>query len=406
MTEYRLWNEGKIRIKCCEISQIFFLLGIFMKQFYFGSSGGFQIGDFCFMMSAFLIIFFSSKGVISYKREDTYIIIYVALITLINFIYICVDSIPDESGFYYTRSILYYIYNLIFIFTVQILLDKGSDFLLNVQKTLKVCLCVQLIVVVFRLGKFEYGRNLGTFNDPNQCAFYVFASCLIIFIISYIYEQRSGWLIWYLISLFIIINTQSTGMLMGLILLLILFLLIKLYNINRKILMFFMVGVVGAVVVYILLAYNVIAFPESIQQSQMYARVFQKLNMIGGESNSSSGIYEIVIDRCWDRLFDYPEKLLYGAGEGNFSRFPSAKFINNEIHSSILGPLFYYGILPCSIWYYWIYKKIKNSKSEIMIAGIVLLIESVTLVNTRQPFFWMVLVLAGYKLSKKNISDM
>lgn len=401
MAEFILQDKEKHKISICEISQIFFLLGIFMKQFYFGNSGGFQVGDFCFMASAFLTIFFSNKGVIPYQQEDKYVVIYVFFIVIINFIYTCIDPIPDDSGFYYIKSIMYYIYNLIFIFAFQLLLNKNHRFLLNVQKVLKLCLFVQMVVVIFGWGGSEYGRSLGTFNDPNQCAFYVFASFLMIFIISYIYRQKANWLLWYLISLFIIMNTQSTGMLMGMTFLLILFLLIKLFKINKKILVLFTIGIVGVLIIYILLAANIIFLPRSIQQSPMYARLFQKMNMVGSGGNISSGIYEIFIDRCWDRIFNYPEKLFYGAGEGNFSRFPSARFTNNEIHSSILGPLFYYGIIPCSMWYCWVYKKLKNSKPEILSASIVLLIESMTLVNVRQPFFWMILVLSGYKLSKK-----
>lgn len=403
-----MYLKNELRLKNStspyELAQLLFLIGIFMKQFYLGASGGFQIGDLCFMACALCVVY-CSKGVIEYHSEDRYIFIYAIFIVAINAAYFYLDSVPDSSGFYYTKSILYYIYNLIIIFTFQIIIDDDFEFLLKVQKILKICIFVQAIVVLFHLGGSTYGRSMGTFNDPNQCAFYVFASCLIIFIISYIFEQKGTWQFWYFLSFFIIVNTQSTGMLMGLLLLLGLFLAMKLRSTDVKIFGGYAAAVGVCLLVYILLSCHIIDVPEQIQQSSAYARTVQKIGILSGEGSGRSGIYGIAVDRCWDRLLNYPEKLLYGAGEGNFTRFPSARYVNNEIHSSILGPLFYYGIIPCGFWLYWMYLKFKDLKPEIACALIALLVESLTLVNVRQPFFWMIFVLCGYEGSKKQCGN-
>ena len=147
--------------------------------------------------------------------------------------------------------------------------------------------------------------------------------------------------------------------------------------------------------------------PSVFVNSAMYKRVFSKIWSFGVVSDAvqSDGIINLFVDRCWDRLIDYPTKIFYGAGEGYFNRFPSARYINNEIHSSILGPLFYYGIVPCTIWFIWIAKQLKGIKRELWAAYIALIVESVTLVNNRQPFFWMIFVLAGSCLVKNKFNS-
>lgn len=56
----------------------------------------------------------------------------------------------------------------------------------------------------------------------------------------------------------------------------------------------------------------------------------------------------IIADRQLDKLLLYPEKMLYGAGQGAFERFTRASG-TNEVHSTLPGILFYYGAVPFSI---------------------------------------------------------
>ena len=165
----------------------------------------------------------------------------------------------------------------------------------------------------------------------------------------------------------------------------------------------FVIIIMFVVFFVIILFSATLPLPDVLTKTSMYRRIASKLRIfgIGANSVNSGGLRNLFIERCWDRLIDYPEKLLYGAGEGYYSRFPSALFTNNEIHSSIFGPLFYYGIIPCSIWFLWTAKQLKNIKPELWCAIIALIIESITLVNNRQPFFWMIFVLVGSELAKR-----
>lgn len=384
-------------------SQILFLLGVFFKQFYLSSSGGFQLGDFFFMSSFLTLILFHNRCSILITKNDRLIIAFVSCVVIINTIYMLIygDNYPGEFRFY--KSTLYYLYNLFIIFCFRQFCNNKL-FLSKLKKTFQLCLIIQLLISVANLGRFGSMRYMGTFNDPNQCGFFVFASFIIIFVISIMMKEDFP-LIWYIISFYLINRTLSTGMLLGMTALLAAYIFLKFLEFDRRSAMIFLVIICGFLFFSFLFGLGILQLPESVVQSPMYRRVLSKLWSFGIGSNltGSSIINNLMIDRCWDRLFEYPEQLLYGAGEGYYHRFPSARFTNNEIHSSIFGPLFYYGILPCSIWFLWIMRELKDIERYLWVAYIALLVESITLVNNRQPFFWIILILAGSQLAKSKI---
>lgn len=383
-------------------AQTLFLLGVFVKQFYLLPSGGFQLGDLCFMISFLVLLFFVLRFKIPLSNGDELFFIFVGCVTLINLFYIFIygNNYPGEFRFH--KSILYYVFNLIIVITFrQFSLDKG--FLKKLRIVLQTGLLFQLVVSIGGFGRFDSIRYMGTFNDPNQCGFFVLSSFLIIFIISRITNEGHSF-IWYAISFYLILKTVSTGMLLGMIIFLIVYIYQKISAFNRKTGLAFIILAFLLLILFALYSAGVLTLPQSFENSAMYKRVLKKLLSFGVGSDvlRSVGINNLFVDRCWDRIIDYPLKLLYGAGEGYFNRFPSARYINNEIHSSILGPLFYYGFIPCSIWFIWTAKQLKGIKLELWAAYIALIVESVTLVNNRQPFFWMIFVLAGSYLAKNT----
>ena len=109
-------SSGKI-ITAYRIAQELFLLGIFLKQFYLFSSGGFQMGDFCFMGSFVILIAFVMRWKISLGNSIGLFIGFVGCVILINCVYMGIygNNYPGEFRFY--KSTIYYIYNL-FLFYI------------------------------------------------------------------------------------------------------------------------------------------------------------------------------------------------------------------------------------------------------------------------------------------------
>lgn len=99
----------------------------------------------------------------------------------------------------------------------------------------------------------------------------------------------------------------------------------------------------------------------------------------------------------------YPEKILYGAGEGFWDRFELA-YATNEIHSTVLGILFYYGVGPFVLLAIWVILNLRQCsfRSRTLLFYLPLLFECFFLANQRQPLLWMLIVLASVSPSSKE----
>ena len=148
---------------------------------------------------------------------------------------------------------------------------------------------------------------------------------------------------------------------------------------------------------YVLNYYSLIEFNifDTISNSFLIERVSQKIDRIDGDSDVS-----IIEERGIDKILNEPHKILYGAGEGMYSRF-KGKF-ENEIHSTFPSILFYYGIIPFFIFVAWIYQKLKNLPFHILCVYIALFIESFFLLNQRQALFFAIIVLGSFCSKKED----
>ena len=109
-------------------------------------------------------------------------------------------------------------------------------------------------------------------------------------------------------------------------------------------------------------------------------------------------------DRSMLRILNDPKYLIYGSGEGNWSRWSMLRE-GNEVHGTMIALLFYYGIIPYMLFIKWIKNNIGGIKNiKIIGVYIALIIEAFTLINHRQPFFWMIFVL-GYLFEQFNRND-
>lgn len=376
--------------KSLSFAEILFLLGVFTKQFYLLPSGSFQIGDALFMLSFSFLFLEKDACKLKIKNEDVFFLFFVICVCCINTIY---SLILRKS---LMKCCLYYIYVLIIIYTFNVFISN-SYFVFLLKRTLFICLCTQLLIYIVGVGGWEGGRYKGTFNDPNQYGFYVLSS-FFMYCLSSTGKERNI-LACYGICFILTIFSASTGMMLGLLIFTFFWLLyIKEVKRNRMILL--SIIFCAFVIVIVCYLYIPVVLPPFIEESFMFRRILQKFQKMG-VGNSNGSIYKIFVERGWNRVVENPEYLLYGAGEGNYIRFGST----HEIHSSILGPLFYYGILPCSLIIIWISKKLYNIDGKLKSIYIALLIESLTLANYRQPFFWMIFVLAGLSNNKQNYME-
>lgn len=355
-----------------------------MKPFYLFPSGGLQLSDLFFILSFFCYTIVVRKGEnIEIDRTDKWLLYFVYFVFAINVIY---AVIYGESGF--IKSALYYVYNFLLVITFR---KYASDvgFLWNVERVCKANLLIQLLIYVAGLGRaYSADRYMGTFNDPNQMAFFIFMSLITAVIITKIRHARLN-VLYHIIAIVLIFLTSSTGMLLAVTV----FYSVQIVaTVVKVILRNHSVNFILASTVFLIMA---MLFSAKIDDavgafvdSPIMNRLEEKLSKQETDAYGPSNIE----DRGIDKLLIYPERLLYGSGEGLHYRFEEDSSVN-EIHSTFFSILFYYGVIPGLLFLFWCMKNIHTLSIGNMAAVLALVIESITLLNQRQPLFWMFFVL-------------
>ena len=370
--------------------QYLFILGLFAKQFYVLQSGSVQLGDILIILGCFCHLFLKKRGKLQFYNKSYPFLLYFLCVLVINSFY---SVLLHNSGF--NRSSLYYLYNTIIILTFyDFLLEENTneEFLKEVGIILKLSLIVQFVVYYFGLGRWIYStRYGGTFNDPNQYGVYIFFVIILTYIIDKICNNKK-WYIWSILGFIIILPSTSTGTMLGTVVFFAGVYLASVKYLKRWQKILWGVALFAGGLSVILLNIQIIPLPSFITNNNMYIRVISKINKLTASADSAA----LLSDRGWNRIIEYPAYMLFGSGEGGYSRFNTSL----EIHSSIIGPLFYYGIFPFLLYIYWILNNIVNK--EFIYIYVSLLIEALFLVNTRQPFYWIIIILAGYRFKKSK----
>lgn len=377
------------QLKRYNADEILFFLAVIFKPLYLLPSGSFQIGDFLFL-SAVLVHFLASADrdlLFPIHREEQTLLIFVLGVTVINYIYWMILGNSD-----FIKNTIYYIFNyLIVIFAADILQTNRRDaFLKGLCSACKVVLLFQFFIYLTGLANL-YGneRYMGTFNDPNQFAVYILF-CILIMLDIY-HEINLKVLLWLALGLFLIIPSGSTGSVLGVAVFLALYIMMLASNLSKQIRIAAVAVVLLFAVLFVILQITGGSASGSGVLNMMNSRLESKLKNATGISDMFNFL---VNDRVWNRVFEQPKYLLYGAGEGAHSRF-DLNLVAHEIHSSILGPPFYYGIGIAFFMFRWIYLKLRHIDTFQLCIYCAIITESLILVNYRQPLFWFLFVLAG-----------
>ena len=385
-----------------KLAQYSFLIFIFLKQFYIFESGNLQPGDL-FLLLSFSLYIVSKKSIFCLNKIDYSLALFLFSVIFINLIYY---YIYIDTGF--IMSTLHYIFSFIVVIVFRKLL-REKLFIKRLVHILKLNLGCQFLIFLVGLGEFYGGfRYMGTFNDPNQFAFFVYITLMLIIITSY-YENKKVSFIYYAITLILIFESSSTGMLLAISSFIFFYFVAKIWNdfkVNIQQLKFNVFKVLFYMFICLVLGIFIYEHKTEIINSiidmPIIQRFEEKLNKAEkATAEDSEGLIE---ERGIDKLFLYPEKMLYGAGQGKYDRFIGAASLHHEIHSTLPSIIFSYGFIPTLLVLFWFYNNIKKMPIVLYSIFISLLLESFTLLNQRQPFFWMLFVLASlYEINNKKV---
>jgi hypothetical protein len=101
--------------------------------------------------------------------------------------------------------------------------------------------------------------------------------------------------------------------------------------------------------------------------------------------------HDFLEERGWGRIYDNPEYIVLGAGEGGTSRFSDALIGTHEIHSSAGMMIFSYGIIGTSLFLWFAWRLVRGAQvtASLMLTPIVAY--SFAHHGLRDSMLWMVL---------------
>ena len=395
MNVLQKWNRGIPNGTWTATAVLFFLLFIFLKQFYLFPSGGMEAADVCLFASFFMLscdcMIRRPERLFQLKTEWLFYV-FLASVVMINAYYGI--RLGRSEFFKYT---CFWIFNACAIWSFCYLTEYGGKaFLTEINRVVKVNIGVQLLIYLSGHGRIfrEYWgavRYQGTFNDPNQLAFFLFMMILLLYLYRCRFGDRS-FPVFYVLVLPVIAASKSTGILLGFFVFTILAVLYGLYQIGCKkgvSVKVWILGICMGVLIFSLFLWWIwpaADFDVKTVDYNMLTRIQEKIWKV-----AHGGLLGLFLDRGMEKLVLYPQYLLYGAGEGGFDRFTLASQVN-EIHCCLFSVMFCYGLIPTSCLLIWLGRKLRRIDAAMVCAVIGLLAESFFLVNYRQPMFWMILL--------------
>lgn len=386
------WNPTASKtIQLSNLTELFYYLYFLLKPFYLKPSGMIQMADVCLAIAGIL---YFVECLVQGKNKNFKIIYYfylfIAYVVVVNTVYMIK---LQDTGFLISTA--YWIFNLLFLILSYRMIGE-KDSLKGVVFIFKVTIFVQFVIYIFRLGRWcGKVRYMGSFNDPNQFAFYLLMCALSILIYEmYVGFSMSGCLCIGMV-VFLVIKSMSRGVSLGVILVVFFELLNGLYkfykknkiSVARKKLLYFLAGLMLLSIVLFVGMH----FRGTSGSYTIWSRWAATLSSVKeGKGLTSNGINAFE-ERGIDRVWKYPEYWLLGAGEGGYGRF--ATLYKGEMHSTFPGILFCYGFVPFLLILLWCFYSIKNLDGKYMAVYAALIIESCTLVHYRQPVFWLIFVI-------------
>lgn len=353
---------------------VFLILAFFMSQFYLWASGLPQFSHIFIALGLLFFIYRSTKVNVSDVKVFFIFICYVILVNLTWFMI---------SGFEasYLVSIAYWIFNfLLFLLLVNLKNEHTAAFLRLILNFILLSYFLEILLWFLGFGKYSFQpRYNGFFNDPNQMAYWVLSTCAMYLYLS---NKKTNNIIIYSLALFLIMLTLSRSAILGFIFLTFGLIFKQKGSILRKILLSLSSLVVATLIVLTLNSYGV--FDEVI------ARILQG---VSEKDEQAEG-------RGFDIVINFPEYLIFGAGQGNYSLYSPE---GNEIHSTWFGIFFYYGIFGLSLFLTFLYTIVRKLSFADKIIFLSPMLYGFTTYSARTTIFWF--FVAVFIMARKDMMN-
>ena len=383
------------------MTNILLLLFILLRPFYVRASGQVQPADGFLMLYFFCTVYrdFKAEVLVPNIKKNKLFYIFLVFAIMINAFYHKV--VPDPRFLF---SSLYLIYMGVVVYSYDSGINKGL--IDKIRYILYGNLMIQFLIYSSGLGRLYYElweegatRYMGTFTDPNQFGFYIFIVLLFAYLTKHENADTYLFPITSVMGIFLVIQSKSLAAFLGLAVLYTLALLRFIgekFRVNKVILCVMLILTTTGVVYYFIPTSDFRI--EDVEYNTVNRIRYKIYNVIYAD-----GIKDILRERAAEKIINYPEYFIYGAGEGNYERYYPEPV--NEIHSSFINLFFSYGLIPFAILMGWFKKRLKGLNAVSLVCFITILIESMFLVNYRQALFWVLWITLFYLNEPEKNAD-
>src|SRR5699024_1675959 len=274
----------------------------------------------------------------------------------------------------FNLSSLYYLFNFMpVIILLNLYYYFGDNILKYIYKAIFASVLIQVIISPFLINVGMTRQTL-MFNNPNQLGYYSLLTLCILTLLFYLlgYNLSQYFIIIASTSYLSLLSNSSSAIFAVFLVILVQLFLIFIYRLNLKSKVYLLLFV-------ILLSFFGVVFQKQISNVVL---IDNAVTRIQGKENKASDTFE---ERHYDRLFEHPELIIFGAGEGLLSQ----RFGSTEIHSTLMSFLFNYGVITM-MFLIILFLLFLNKPSFISVV-IIISIHFYGLTNNgiRQPYFWM-----------------
>jgi hypothetical protein len=369
------------------ITLILLALYIVLKPFYIFPSGIPQIADLVLVM----IICLTFYGEIKIKRYHYAFIIsgilFISYTILVNGIW----GIFLGGGIHLLKSSAFYIFNFLVSLIIIINFAKNKNLGNYLYKGTLISVIIQFVLLLLNFGVSYRATNF--FNNPNQLGYYALVSFALLIITGRTSNKNSVLHFTAIIGSFILVLASLSKAAI------ISFILMYLFYIFLEGKKGYWINLLFTLLLCLLLFFpGVSSEMNFLKNSDLYIKVEQRFLTIGKDGDDNIG------GRGYDRIKNHPEYTLFGAGEGEYSRFDT-QIRGMEMHSTFGSLFFSYGLVGFTLFLILLYNAIKFNRLVLLYPFIFIMIYGLTHNGIRNTFLWILLALLSTSFIPKDQKD-
>jgi MFS family permease len=351
--------------------------------FYIFDSGGFQPAHGLLAIALVFAIPLYRKSLRNYRD----VAFFAALFLFYFYLVAVVSFILDSDGRHIMAPVYYMTNILVMAVTLVIFFVKGVKF----QDTLRtLCATVLILETFFILQGFGISvRSIGTFNNPNQLGYWsIMVFCL--FAVCSLHRKIDMITILVLVcAAFCVASSLSKAAIAGMVFAFITFLFQKL---SAKNALAFTIGIPLGLALLI----SAMNFSGSDIFPTFAAALERRVERTGSDTDDNAEA------RGYDRIWEHPKYLAFGAGEGGLDRFNTGS-IERELHSSVGTLLFSYGFLGLGLFSIFLFRLLRFAPFSMLLYMVPPFAYGITHNGLRATMLWIFLAAVG-ALSRNQLT--